>query len=158
MAEKFGLKLVGDKNTPVRGVAPIADARPGQLAFYSTERNSAAFKILPIEVLQNTRATVILVQPENVKHAPQGATLLVTDSPRGNIVKILGEIYREKLDEKDKTPIVVLSTASPYKFPQDVLYALTGNDVKDSFKGVKRLHLLTAMKPPKSLMELRYRT
>ncbi len=69
--------------------------------------------------------------------------------------------YREeclKVDEKDKTPIIVLSTANPYKFPQDVLYALSGNDVKDSFKGIKRLHLLTAMKPPKSLMELRYRT
>ena len=65
--------------------------------------------------------------------------------------------YQEKLDEKDKTPIVVLSTASPYKFPQDVLYALSGNDVKDSFKGVKKLHLLTAMKPPKSLTDLRYR-
>ena len=65
--------------------------------------------------------------------------------------------YKEKLNDKDNTPIVVLSTASPYKFPQDVLFALTGNDVKDSFKGVKRLHLLTAMKPPKSLMELRYR-
>ncbi|MBE5747471.1 MAG: threonine synthase [Clostridiales bacterium] len=65
---------------------------------------------------------------------------------------------REKIDEKDKTPVVVLSTANPYKFPQDVLYALSGNDVKDSFKGIKRLHLLTAMKPPKSLMELRYRT
>ena len=65
--------------------------------------------------------------------------------------------YMETLDKKDTTPVVVLSTASPYKFPQDVLYALTGNDVKDSFKGVKRLHLLTAMKPPKSLMELRYR-
>ncbi|MBQ8394437.1 MAG: threonine synthase [Clostridia bacterium] len=69
--------------------------------------------------------------------------------------------YREKclkVDEKDKTPCIVLSTANPYKFPQDVLYALSGNDVKDSFKGIKRLHLLTAMKPPKSLMELRYRT
>ncbi len=65
--------------------------------------------------------------------------------------------YVETRDEKDSTPIVVLSTASPYKFPQDVLYSLTGNDVKDSFKGVKRLHLLTAMKPPKSLLELRYR-
>lgn len=65
---------------------------------------------------------------------------------------------REKIDEKDKTPVVVLSTANPYKFPQDVLYALSGNDVKDSFKGIKRLHLLTAMKPPKSLLELRYRT
>lgn len=64
---------------------------------------------------------------------------------------------REKVDEKDKTPIVVLSTANPYKFPQDVLYALSGNDVKDSFKGIKRLNLLTAMKPPKSLLDLRYR-
>ena len=52
---------------------------------------------------------------------------------------------------------MVLSTANPYKFPQDVLYALSGNDVKDSFKGIKRLNLLTAMKPPKSLLELRYR-
>ncbi len=71
------------------------------------------------------------------------------------------EQYRaavEKEDEKDDTPIVVLSTANPYKFPQDVLYALSGNDVKDSFKGIKRLQLLTAMKPPKSLMELRYKT
>lgn len=95
LAEKFGLELRGDANTPVKGVAPIADAKPGQLAFYSTERNSAAFKILPIEVLKNTRATVILIQPEQVKNAPNGATLLITDSPRGNIVKILGEIYRE---------------------------------------------------------------
>ena len=66
---------------------------------------------------------------------------------------------KEKLP-KDKTPqpnMVVVSTASPYKFPQDVLYALTGNDVKDSFKGVKRLNLLTAMKVPKSLQELRYK-
>ena len=69
--------------------------------------------------------------------------------------------YKEmcwKKDKKDKTPIIVLSTANPYKFPQDVLYALSGNDVKDSFKGIKRLNLLTAMKPPKCLLDLRYRT
>jgi threonine synthase len=65
--------------------------------------------------------------------------------------------WREKKDEKDCSPIVVLATADPYKFPQDVLYALSGNDVKDSFKGIKRLNLLTAMKPPKSLLDLRYR-
>lgn len=96
LAEKFGLKLQGNADTVIRGIAPIADAKPGQLAFYSTEQNSAAFKILPISVLENTRATVILLQPEQVEHAPKGATLLITDSPRGNIVKILGEIYREK--------------------------------------------------------------
>lgn len=63
----------------------------------------------------------------------------------------------ETEEKKDLTKIVVLSTANPYKFPQDVLYALSGNDVKDSFKGIKRLNLLTAMKPPKSLTELRYK-
>lgn len=70
------------------------------------------------------------------------------------------EGVKAKKDPKDKTPLppmVVISTASPYKFPQDVLYALTGNDVKDSFKGIKRLNLLTAMKVPKSLQELRYK-
>jgi len=96
LAKKFGLELKGDPNTPVRGIAPIAEAKAGQLAFYSTERNSAAFKILPIEVLKNTRATVILLQKEQIENAPKGATLLITESPRGNIVKILGEIYREK--------------------------------------------------------------
>ena len=65
--------------------------------------------------------------------------------------------YLYKKDKKDKTPIVVLATANPYKFPQDVLYSLSGNDVKDSFKGIKRLLLLTAMKPPKCLLDLRYR-
>ena len=63
----------------------------------------------------------------------------------------------DRRDRKDITQTVVLSTANPYKFPQDVLYALSGNDVKDSFKGIKRLNLLTAMKPPKSLLDLRYR-
>ena len=96
LAEKFGLELRGDPETTVCGVAPIADAKPGQIAFYSTEQNSAAFKILPIEVLKNTRASVILVQPEQAKNAPKNATLLITETPRGNIVKILGEIYREK--------------------------------------------------------------
>lgn len=96
LAEKFGLELRGNADTVVRSVAPIADARPGELAFYSTEQNSTAFKILPISVLENTRASVILVQPEMAEHAPRDATLLITDTPRGYIVKILGEIYREK--------------------------------------------------------------
>ncbi|MDR1337949.1 MAG: UDP-3-O-(3-hydroxymyristoyl)glucosamine N-acyltransferase [Rickettsiales bacterium] len=96
LAEKFGLKLQGDPKTQIRGVAPIMDARAGHLAFYSTEKNSAAFKILPIDTLRNTRASVILLQPAQVADAPAGATLLIADSPRGEIVKILGEIHKEK--------------------------------------------------------------
>ncbi len=95
LAEKFGLELRGNPDTVICGIAPIADARPGDVAFYSTEQNSNAFKILPITVLENTRASVILVQPEMASHAPNGATLLVCNSPRGEIVKVLGEIYRE---------------------------------------------------------------
>ena len=58
-------------------------------------------------------------------------------------------------NKKDETKTVIVSTANPYKFPQDVLYAVTGNDVKDSFKGIKKLHAATAMAVPKSLKELR---
>lgn len=96
LADKFGFELRGDKNTIVRGIAPIADAKNGQLTFYSTEQNSAAFKILPIDVLKNTRASVVIIQPEQIDNAPKNATLLITDSPRGAMVKVLGEIYREK--------------------------------------------------------------
>ena len=62
--------------------------------------------------------------------------------------------YMEKAKDHD-TPMVVVSTASPYKFPQDVMYSLTGNDIKDSFKAIKHLNITTAMKVPKSLSGLR---
>ena len=78
------------------------------------------------------------------------------DTHTGVALGVLAK-YQEKMEKKDMRLTVVLSTANPYKFPQDVLYALSGNDVKDSFKGIKRLNLLTAMKPPKALVALRYR-
>ena len=93
LASRFGLTLHGSPDTVVTGIAPIADAKPGELAFYSTERNSDAFKILPVSVLKKTRASVILLQPEHKKDAPAHATLLITDSPRNNIAKIMGDIY-----------------------------------------------------------------
>ena len=58
-------------------------------------------------------------------------------------------------NKKDTTCMVVVATANPYKFPQDVLYCVTGNDVRDSFKGVKRLHASTAMAVPKCLAALK---
>ncbi len=67
-------------------------------------------------------------------------------------------VYARNKDAKaEKPPMVLVATASPYKFPQDVLYALTGNDVKDSFKGVKRINLLTAMKVPEAIKAVRYK-
>ncbi|MDE6058888.1 MAG: threonine synthase [Clostridia bacterium] len=78
------------------------------------------------------------------------------DTHTGVAMHVAQKYAEEQKDAEEKHPMVVVSTASPYKFPQDVLYALTGNDVKDSYKGVKRIHLLTAMKVPESLKAIRY--
>jgi threonine synthase len=75
------------------------------------------------------------------------------DPHTGCAQKVVNDWYEK--NKKDTTPMVVVSTANPYKFPQDVLYAVTGNDVKDSFKGIKRLHAATAMAIPDSLKQLR---
>lgn len=75
------------------------------------------------------------------------------DTHTGCAMKVADDWARK--NKKDTTLMVVVSTASPYKFPQDVLYAVTGNDVRDSFKGIKRLHAATAMAVPKSLIGLK---
>ena len=75
------------------------------------------------------------------------------DTHTGCAMKVAVDWFEK--NKKDETKMVIVSTANPYKFPQDVLYAVTGNDVKDSFKGIKRLHAATAMAVPKSLLTLR---
>ncbi|MDE6441782.1 MAG: threonine synthase [Clostridia bacterium] len=75
------------------------------------------------------------------------------DTHTGCAMKVVQDWYEK--NKKDETKMVIVATANPYKFPQDVLYAVTGNDVKDSFKGIKRLHAATAMAVPKCLKELR---
>ena len=54
----------------------------------------------------------------------------------------------------DKTPMVVLSTASPYKFPTAVLGALEQTELTDEFRQMERLHALTGVEIPKNLTGL----
>ena len=75
------------------------------------------------------------------------------DTCTGCAMKVAHDWYEK--NKKDETKAVIVAVDSPYKFPQDVLYAVTGNDVKDSFKGVKRLHDATAMAVPQCIKELR---
>jgi len=75
------------------------------------------------------------------------------DTHTGCAMKVALDWFEK--NKKDNTKMIIVSTANPYKFPQDVLYAVTGNDVKDSFKGIKRLHAATAMAVPKCLQKLR---
>ena len=52
-------------------------------------------------------------------------------------------------------PVVVLSTASPYKFPAAVLSALGEQPPEDEFDAMARLHELTGVDIPRQLAELK---
>lgn len=56
----------------------------------------------------------------------------------------------------DTTPSVILSTASPYKFAQDVYEAVGESQIADPFKAVKKLHSLTGMEVPEGIDRLEY--
>ena len=58
----------------------------------------------------------------------------------------------------DKRPMVVLSTASPYKFPAAVLSAIGGSDSGDEFDQMERLSEITGVAIPKNLATLREKT
>ena len=55
----------------------------------------------------------------------------------------------------DHRPMVVLSTASPYKFPAAVLSALGGDESGDEFDQMERLSEITGVPIPKNLATLR---
>ena len=58
----------------------------------------------------------------------------------------------------DKRPMVVLSTASPYKFPAAVLSAIGGSDSGDEFDQMERLSALTGVPIPANLAGLKEKT
>ena len=55
----------------------------------------------------------------------------------------------------DTAPMVVLSTASPYKFPAAVLSAIGGDTTGDEFTQMERLQAITGVKIPGNLSGLR---
>ena len=57
----------------------------------------------------------------------------------------------------DKAPMVVLSTASPYKFPAAVLASLENNQDPDEFDKMDRLCAVTGVKIPENLASVRYK-
>ena len=56
---------------------------------------------------------------------------------------------------RDGAPVVVLSTASPYKFPAAVLSALGQRVSDDEFAVMEDLHTSTGVPVPKNLASLR---
>ena len=58
-------------------------------------------------------------------------------------------------DYNSKTPMIILSTASPYKFPQNVLKAITGKMVGDAFVASSKLETETACPIPEQITGLK---
>lgn len=67
-------------------------------------------------------------------------------------VKVYGK-YKKKT--KDELPVIICSTASPYKFNKAVYYALTGERKEDEFEILEVLHKLTGFPPPENLRKLK---
>lgn len=63
--------------------------------------------------------------------------------------------YRETTG--DRTPTVVLSTASPYKFPAAVLSALSQSATGDEFDQMEQLSALTGVAIPENLTAVRHK-
>ncbi|EHI75459.1 threonine synthase [Streptococcus criceti] len=68
-----------------------------------------------------------------------------------------------KKESGDETPVVIASTASPYKFPRVAVSAVGGQDVEDDFKAVEELHHLSGVAVPKAVdgletAEVRHKT
>ena len=56
---------------------------------------------------------------------------------------------------KSKLPTIILSTASPYKFPQSVYKAIEGKNIADAFTATEKLHEISALDIPKQILELK---
>ncbi|MBO4478868.1 MAG: threonine synthase [Clostridia bacterium] len=75
----------------------------------------------------------------------------VVDPHTSVAIAVYNDYY---LTSGDQTPTVILSTASPYKFAQDVYEAVGENQEADPFKAVKKLHFLTGMEVPEGIDRL----
>lgn len=95
LVEQLGLEFKGEGDKIIGGVASIFDARDNQLSFYSREKISEVMKVLPVEILQKTKAGIIVLDKSDAKYAPKNATLIFSDAPRQVMVKILGIVYAE---------------------------------------------------------------
>ena len=70
LADRFGLELRGDAGLVIEGVATLARAEPGQLAFLANSRYRGQ--------LGDSRASLVVVRAEDADAAP-GAVLIAKD-------------------------------------------------------------------------------
>lgn len=83
------------------------------------------------------------------------------EDPHTAVASAVYHKYKEKTG--DHTPVVIASTASPYKFPRVAVAAVQGEDPADDFAAVKELNRLSGVAVPKAVdgletAEVRHKT
>ena len=78
------------------------------------------------------------------------------ESHKSNCNYFLYEKYKK--ETKDNTPMVIVSTASPYKFTKDVMIALDQSNQKyDAFALMEKLQKASGVKIPASIQDIERR-
>lgn len=68
---------------------------------------------------------------------------------------VAAAVYQDYLEKtQDTAPGLIVSTASPYKFPRVVVKAITGQDIEDDFQAVASLHELSKIAIPEAVCDL----
>jgi len=71
LADRYGLEFTGEEGKSVTGIATLAEAGPGDIAFFANNRY--------LQQLASTRAAAVILLPEFVARCP--VACLVTDKP-----------------------------------------------------------------------------
>ncbi|MGT2926716.1 threonine synthase [Streptococcus cuniculipharyngis] len=72
--------------------------------------------------------------------------------PHTAVASAVAHAYQDRC--QDKGPTLIVSTASPYKFPRVAVGAVTGQEVVDDFQAVTDLHELSGLALPKAVKDL----
>ena len=89
LAERIGARLVGDGDRVVNGVAPLADAGPGDLSFVENPRY--------LTDLAATRAGAVLCAAKYMTRVPTGIAVLEAREPYKAFAKAIGLFYPDAL-------------------------------------------------------------
>ncbi len=98
LADRFGLELRGDAGLDIEGVATLARAEPGQLAFLANSRYRGQ--------LGDSRASLVVVRAEDADAAP-GAVLIAKD-PYTAFAKMAALFERRQAREPGIHPNAVI--------------------------------------------------
>ena len=74
------------------------------------------------------------------------------EDPHTAVASAVYQAYKK--ESGDETPVVIVSTASPYKFPRVAVSAVSGQDAGDDFKAVEELHDLSGVAIPQAVAGL----